>query len=1154
MYKIMTQLKKNGEIPQTSFFAWLSRSNFFAIFALCFTMLFSTKAFAQTTELSVDLKNVSIGEVLNRIESTSPYRFLYNQALVDVSTKTSVTAKNQPVDKVLDQTFKGTDIDYNISGKQIVLKKAEPKPVSVTTKKANVPVSDLKTITGTVTDDKGEVVVGAAVLQKGTTNGTITDVDGRYTISNISENAVLLFSYIGMNPKEVYVGANTTIDVSLTYNVANLSEVVVIGYGVQKKKLITGATVNIKGEDLGRLNTVSSLTAMQGQSPGVSITQNSGKPGSDFKINIRGLGTIGNASPLVIIDNIVGGDLNQLNPNDIESVDILKDAASSAIYGARAANGVVLVRTKQGKKGKPSISFDTYYGVQNVAKYVDVLNAQQYIDMQNESYKNTGAPIPNWAALVPEYGKVQQGWQGTNWQKEFTNKNAPIQNHSLSLTGGSEYSTFSMGLSYTSQEGTFGEPAPTMYNRYSLRLNSEHVILKNKSFDILKIGENILYNHIDQPSNAFATGNGSFNDVRNMVNRHPLMSVLDSTGQYSKVIPWAETANPIGTYIYQRSNSEQKTHSIRVNPYVELQPVKGLVFRSNFGYTYDGFSSRSYVPIYNLGGRTLESVDRINQSQSSGYGYQISNTLNYKTSINKAHNVDVLVGQSVEKSGLGTSISGGNRGSIFSDFEYAYLSNVKALSLANMTINGSPWGERTLKSYFGRVNYDFKETYLLSLILRSDGSSNFAPDKRWGYFPSVAAGWVLTNESFMKSLADKDVYLKLRASWGQNGNQAISPFQYLSTYRFSGGDYYFGPEKNAADVGAYPSILPNKDVTWETSEQLNIGFDARFFKSRLGVNFDWYNKTTKDWLVQAPVPATWGAAAPFINGGDISNKGVELGLSWRDRIGDFTYSVNGNVAFNKNEITRIANAEGIIEGGNTIFSTSDRSSFYRAQVGYPIGYFYGYKTAGVFQNKSEIDGYKAAKLKDTKPGDLIYLDINQDGVIDSKDKTNIGDPNPNAIFGLSISLGYKNFDFSVSANGVAGNQIASNLRPAESLWGNWPTQYLGRWHGEGTSNRYPRADAAATANWGLNSDIYIEDGDYLRIQNMTLGYNFSSLFPKSVFSQARVFVAANNLFTFTKYFGSDPEIGFATEGWSKGIDLGFYPSPRTIMVGASLKF
>ena len=1132
---------RNEMNPNRNFFDWISRSKTIMVLILCFVMQISTKAFSQSSEISLDLKNVSIEQVINQIESNTVYRFLYNKQLVNVSAKVSISVKNQTITKVLDQIFKETEIAYNINGKQIVLTKSD--------KKSAIP--GVKKISGIVTDQSGAAVIGASILQKGKSNGTITDSNGNYSISDIPDNATLQFSYIGMKKQEIKVSGKTTINVSLAEDAVGLAEVVAIGYGVVKKKLVTGATLNMSGDDIQKLNTVSPLTAMQSQSPGVSITQNSGKPGSDFKINIRGLGTIGNASPLVIIDNVVGGDMNMLNPGDIESIDVLKDAASAAIYGARAANGVILIKTKQGKKGKPSVSYDAYTGVQNVAKYVDVLNAQQYIDLQNESYLNIGAAIPTWATLVPDYAKIQAGWTGTNWQKELTNPNAPIQNHSLNLTGGSDYSTFSMGMSYTSQQGVMGQPTAPTYNRYSFRLNSEHIIYKNASFDVVKIGENILYNFVNQDHNGFATGNVYSNEMRNAINAHPLMANRDSTGGYTKAIPWCETVSPVGLYDYTHSNTETQSHNLRVNPYLEIQPLKGLILRSSFGYKLSTYQGRSYVPVYDLGGRSNAVLDQVNQSLSTGYGFQFENTINYKTRINNAHNINALIGQSIEMNGFGNSVSGSNQGSIFNSFEYAYLSNVKTLNASNLSINGAPWAKSSIESFFGRVNYDYKEKYMASIIMRADGSSNFAKGKQWGYFPSVAAGWLMSEESFMEPTRKVIDYFKLRASWGQNGNQDITPFQYMSSYSFSYGDYYFGTDKKTPLTGGYPKILSNPDVTWETSEQLNIGFDSRFFDSRLGLNFDWYNKTTRNWLVQAPVPATWGAAAPYINGGDVENKGLEVAVNWKDKVGDFTYGISANIAFNKNKVTRIANSEGIIEGGNTLFSTADRTSFYRAQVGYPIGYFYGFKTGGVFQNQAQIDAYTGAKLTGTKPGDLIYVDTNHDGIIDQSDKTMIGDPNPDAIFGFNFNLGYKGFDLSVSANGVSGNQIATNLR--SSTYANFPTQYLGRWHGDGTSNRYPRIDAN-TNNWGWNSDIYVDNGDFLKIQNVTLGYDFKKLMPKMILTQARIYASVNNLFTFTKYWGGDPEIGYAAEGWSKGINLGFYPSPRTVMVGVNLKF
>ncbi len=1115
---------------------------------LLFVMFFQVSAgvFSQTNgQLNLKAEKESVSSILKMIEDNSDYRFVFNSANIDVERKTDINISSKNIEEVLNLLFEGTNVKYRSFNNNYVLYNDEGNSTSFSQQQ--------KSVSGKIVDSTGEPLPGVSIVIKGTTSGTISDMNGKYSISNLTENSVLQFSFIGMKTEDVVVGSKATIDLTMEDVTIGIEEVVAIGYGVQKKKLSTGATIQIKGDDLQKMSTVSPINAMQGQSPGLSITKNSGRPDSDYKINIRGLGTIGNSGPLVIIDNVVGGDMNSLNPGDIESIDVLKDAASAAIYGARAANGVILIKTKQGKKGKTSISYDGYYGVQNVAKYVDVLNAPEYLALEEEAYTNMGNPIPDWATLVPEYDRIKNGWEGTNWQKEFTNKNAPIQNHAINITGGSEYSTFSMGMSYTGQEGVYGQPEVPTYKRYSFRLNSDHVIYKNSEFDVVKIGENLMYNYIDQAHGGLATGNQYWNDIRNMIGMHPLMEVYDENRDFTKVIPWVETANPIGSYSYNRSGNETQSHSLRINPYLEIQPIKRLIIRSSLGYKYNSYSGRSYVPVFDLGGRAFETLDKVNQNQSSGIGYQFENTIKYKFTLDNAHNFDVLLGQSIEKNGLGTSVSGSNRGSIFNSYEFAYLNNVKTLNPSNIAINGSPWGESAISSFFTRVNYDYKEKYMASVIMRADGSSNFAPDKRWGYFPSVAGGWLVTNESFMEPTNKVLDYLKVRASWGQNGNQAIAPFQYMSTYSFTGSDYYFGPEKNSMDIGAYPSILPNKDVTWETSEQLNLGFDARLFNSRMGINFDWYNKKTKDWLVQAPVPATWGAAAPYINGGDVENKGIELALSWQDKVGDLSYNISANVAFNTNEVTRIANTEGVIEGGNTLFSTADRTSFYRAQVGYPIGYFYGYETAGVFQNQAEIDAYTGAKLAKTKPGDLIYVDTDNNGIIETKDKTMIGDPNPDAIFGLNIGLAYKGFDFAFSANGVAGNQIAANYRGnGDKL--NYASVYLDRWHGEGTSNRYPRVDAAVGSNWGWNSDIFVESGSYLRIQNVSLGYDFKKLMPASPFGQTRLYVAVNNLYTFTSYYGADPEVGYATEGWSKGIDLGFYPSPRTVMLGLNLKF
>ncbi len=1018
-------------------------------------------------------------------------------------------------------------------------------------------------VTGRVSDSNKEGIPGASIVVKGTSTGTVSDFEGNYTIDVPNANSTLVISFVGMSTQEVALAGKTKVDVVLAENTSDLDEVVVIGYGVEKKKLTTGATVQVSGENLQKMSTVNPLGALQSQTPGVNITQSSGMPGQGFKVTIRGLGTIGSSSPLYVIDGVAGGDINSLNPSDIESIDVLKDAASSAIYGARAANGVILVTTKQGKSGKIQVSYDGYYGIQNPYKVPPSLTASEYMLIQDEINYNEGLAAYDWATMIPDlYNKVQKGWEGTNWLKEIENSNAPTQNHALNLAGGNDVSKFSMGLSYATQEGIYGSPVEPYYDRITARLNSEHVLYKNNGIDVIKIGENLNYNY--RKNMGIGIGNIYSNDIHNMLVAPPLQPVYNEEGKYWAAADNASSglnglnpglANPIASLVYNRGQNVSKNYALNTNVYAEIQPIKNLILKSSFGYKMSASSYRQYVPKYELSTSSINSNDRISQSMSAGYSWSWENTLAYSLRVNE-HSVNAVVGQSMEKWGLGESMSGANINYIFSDFEHAYLVNTKGVTPGQTTLDGTPWGEGGIASFFGRASYNYKETYMASAVMRADGSSNFARGNRWGYFPSFSAGWVMTNEGFMDGAKNIINFLKLRASWGQNGNASISPFQYLATVAFNDlGKYSFGNVKDSQSTGAYADILPNKDVTWETAEQLNIGFDARFFDSKLGVAFDWYNKKTIDWLVDAPILASYGTGAPYINGGDVENKGVELSLNWNDKVGDFTYGINFNVAKNKNEVTRIANSEGIIHGESNLLSQGT-TEMYRAQVGYPIGYFYGYKTAGVFQNGAEVAAAGATLQKDPQPGDLIFVDNNGDGSITVDDKTMIGNPHPDVTLGFSFNMAYKGFDLSVTTNGAFGQQIAKSYRSfADSKTQNFTTDIFGRWHGEGTSNKLPRLSSGSNANWQEISDIYIEDADYLKVQNVTFGYDFKKLFPTLPFGQTRLYFTAQNLYTFTGYSGQDPEIGYGGgASWSSGVDLGFYPSPRTYLVGINLKF
>ena len=619
---------------------------------------------------------------------------------------------------------------------------------------------------------------------------------------------------------------------------------------------------------------------------------------------------------------------------------------------------------------------------------------------------------------------------------------------------------------------------------------------------------------------------------------------------------------------YRSGYNRSKNHNLQVNAYVIAQPVKNLKFKSSFGYRMNATSYRQYRPTFELssaGDGYNPTNDRTQQSMGVGSQWQWENTLAYSFRTGE-HSIDALIGQSMEKYGLGEEMNVTNSQLIFSDFDHAWLSNTSGTTPGVTSIQGNPYDEGSLTSFFGRVNYSFKETYMASVVMRADGSSNFASGNRWGYFPSVSAGWIISNEEFMEGTQGFMDFFKIRASWGENGNCNIENFQYLATVSFpESSKYSFGNTKTEQTQGGYQDILANNDISWETSRQIDVGFDASFFNTRMRLVFDWYKKTTKDWLVLAPALATNGTGSPFINGGDIENKGIEIALTWNDKAGDLTYGVSVNMAYNQNEVTRIANGEGIIHGREDVLSQGT-TEMYRAEVGKSIGYFWGYKTEGIYQNQAEIEARRASGLgvlDNVQPGDIIFADLNSDGSIDEKDKTEIGDPNPDVTAGMNITLGYKGFDLALTAIGSFGHQIAKSYRSfADNEHQNYTTDIFGRWHGEGTSNKLPRLTPGTHSNWQNISDIYIEDADYVKISNLTVGYDFKKLFPKMPLQQARLYFAAQNLFTITGYSGMDPEVGYGYQGsddeddsnWSTGIDLGFYPSPRTYLIGVNLKF
>nr|WP_315258069.1 TonB-dependent receptor [uncultured Flavobacterium sp.] len=1012
-----------------------------------------------------------------------------------------------------------------------------------------------RTVSGIVkSTGDGMAIPGATITNQATKKSTSTDFDGKYQLE-AKTGDVLAVSFMGFRTQNITVGTQNTINVTLQTEIADLKEVVVIGYGSMKKKLVTNAVTQVSGDALAKTNTTNALQALQGQAAGLQITSTSGQPGEGLNVVIRGVGSTGGSSPLYVVDGILTGDISYLSNSDIESISVLKDAASAAIYGSQASNGVILVTTKKGKRGSAGkITFDQYYGLQSVARKVDLLDATEYATILNEAAVNSGKNPYFTNSQIAALGK------GTNWMDKMLVDNAATKNFAFGASGGSDNSVYSTSLSYLGQEGVVGGAALSNYERYNFRFNSEHKLYK----DVVTIGENLSFAYINK--NGIGVGNQYNNSLRSSFQTTPLLPMYDANGNYydtsnsNSSEPWLNgVANPYATMVYNNQN-ESNNQKLLGNVYLQIEPIKNLTFKTTLGLDYYAGEGHSYSPEYQLSIYAFSKFDKVSQNMNKGKTLTWDNLATYKFKVAEEHHFETMLGTSSINYD-GTSMETTNADAVYSDIDHAWINNTTNKVGAKISINGKK-EETKRMSYYGRLNYDYKETYLINATFRVDGSSVFSPENQWGYFPSVSAGWVVSNEGFLND-SKAISFLKLRASWGQVGNQNARAFQYLSPIKTDYTNYIFGNTEGAEALtpGAYPNRLANPDLKWETSEQIDLGFDAKFLDNALSVTFDAYQKTNKDWIILAPILATAGADAPYVNGGDVVNKGLELSLQYQNKIGEFNYSVSANGAYNENKVGQIPNADGIIHGlSNELYDNA--GEFYRAENGHPLGYFWGYKTGGVFQNQAQIDNYKSANgvvLQPTAaPGDIIYQNVNGDDKISDLDKTEIGKPNADFTYGFTLSANYKAFDFTAMANGVTGNQIVQSYRNQSGAYGNYTTEILSRWHGEGSSNTMPRV-TEDNKNFTQFSDLYVKNGDFLRISTVTIGYDFAKMkLGKPFFaSQFRLYFSALNLYTFTKYNGMDPEIGFGSSNddqkFSSGVDVGYYPRPRTFMLGLNVK-
>lgn len=999
------------------------------------------------------------------------------------------------------------------------------------------------TVSGVVTDASGPVA-GVAVIVKGTSIGTSTDNNGAYTIK-ASESDVLVYSFLGYKTQEIAVQSRSQIDVRLESDSQIVDEVVVVGYGVQKKSLVTGAISSIKGSDLETTGIMRADDALAGKTAGVQVVSNSGQPGSDVQIYIRGVGTNGTATPIYIVDGIAVSGIEYLNPSDIESIEVLKDAAASAIYGARGGNGVVLITTRHSEEGQWSVNYDFSYGIQNIARKIDVLNAHEYAIIQNEAAANSGATLPFTDEQIASFH------QGTDWQEAILNRNAGVQRHNVRVSAGTAHSSFNGSASYLNQDGILAE-GKSNFKRYTINLSADHKLLPE---DALTVGEKIVVSHVQKQS---VTQNSSTaGPLVGALNMDPLTPVYDpyQTDELyggfgvSKYVS-QEVVNPVARIYY--SNGRTLYTTMKGSVFAELKFLKDFRLRGTASADITWTDDFGYSPMYKLNSTTGNTT-----ANGASQGYDQYRTLSYEGYLtwghvyNDRHDVSAMVGASLlQRSSLSLSASRNNLK--IDDEEHAYISMATS---STASASGGPGNPSAIVSFFARANYAYDNRYMITATVRRDGSSRFGPNNRFGTFPSVSVGWNISNEEFLRDVRWLDA-LKLRASWGQNGNENIGDFAYLATISTYGLSYPFGSQIATGNlaVGAAPTKVVNPDLKWETSEQTDIGVDLHLFGC-LGFTFDYYIKETKDLLVTTPVPLMLGNSFPTANAGNVRNSGVEFAVDFQRQFGKWNIAVNGNISYNKNKVTYVGTDTGYVTGATVQGITG---AVTRMEAGHAMSYFWGYKTLGIFQNQAEIDAWVNSKgvqiQPDARPGDFRFQDTNDDGVIDDNDRVDLGNPFPTVTFGLNLNVSAYGFDLGITSAGQAGNKIFSVLRRADLPMSNYGAWVLGRWHGEGTSNSIPRVATNDTnLNWTRPSDFYLKDGDFWRIRNITLGYTFR--IPEKYYLQKiRVFASVDNAFTFTKYEGYDPEIGNGGSILSSGIDRGVYPRPRTVSVGLNLTF
>jgi len=1011
-------------------------------------------------------------------------------------------------------------------------------------------------ITGKVISDTGEPLPGITVSLIGTRIGTITDASGNFNITIPAFGAQLRFSSLGMVTQTLSVTDNKLLQITLASDAGNLDEVVVVGYGTQKRATVTGAISSVKASDLETMPVNRVEQSLQGRTSGVTVAANSGQPGSAATVRIRGITTLNNNDPLWVVDGVVvdNGGIGYLNQSDIASIEVLKDASAQAIYGARAASGVILVTTKKGGSDGLRINYNGYYGLSAPAKKLNLLNATEYATLRNEAAINAGnaAPFQDPSSLGV----------GTDWQEAIFNNSASRQNHELSISGGSDKSSIYTSFGYLEQDGIVATEI-SKYKRINFRINSTY-----KPASWITFGENVGYSR--EKSTGLGNTNSEFGGpLSSAINLDPITPLIVTDPNLLNTAPYNRSdivrdrfGNPYGissqlaqeitnplAYIQTRLGNYGWSDNIVGNAYVEVEPITGLKVRSSLGAKISFWGAETFTPIFYLNTSTSNTQTSFRREQNRSVAWNVENTASYTKQLND-HRITLLAGQGAYMDNNnfgGNGVLFGIPSSNFDDASQNYI-----VPRTDRDYSGSEGVIHHVASLFARINYNYKEKYLLEALVRRDGSTRFGPNNKYGTFPSFSAGWVASEEEFLKQNNVLN-FLKFRGGYGVVGNDNIGDFGYVATIG-SGRNYPFGLEGNYL-VGYSPNSVANPNLRWEETASTSIGFDAVIFND-FNLTFDWFHKETKDILQNLRIPSYVGVVNnPPSNVASMVNKGIEIELGYSKKFGELNFRANGNISYIKNEVSYLGEGRAYIEGGQSFQSSSYPIT--RTAVGQPINSFFGFRPLGIFQTQEEIDGYVGADgsriQPNARPGDFKWADLNGDGTISENDRDFIGNPNPKLTYGLTVNLAYKGFDLMLFGQGAGGYDIFQGLRRLDITNANWQTNALDRWTGPGTSNDYPRlTENDDNRNFTNPSTFYLESGSYFRLKVAQLGYNFSGNWMRKVGARnLRVYLMSENLFTITGYSGYDPEIG---GGNGSSIDRGIYPQARSFMVGVNVGF